>query len=47
MTAPGRPRGGRLLLDVGPTPAGEILDVRHRTLEGVAPWMAAIKPLPD
>ena len=38
-------RGGRLLLNVGPTAAGEIPPVQRRTLEGVAPWMTAIKPL--
>jgi alpha-L-fucosidase len=37
-------RGGRLLLNVGPTAAGEIPAVQRRTLEGVAPWMTAIKP---
>ena len=29
---------------MGPTAAGEIPDVQRRTLEGVAPWMTAIKP---
>ena len=38
-------RGGRLLLNVGPTAAGEIPPVQRRTLEGVAEWMCAIKPL--
>ena len=38
-------RGGRLLLNVGPTAAGEIPPVQRRTLEGVAPWLTAIKPL--
>lgn len=38
-------RGGRLLLNVGPTAAGEIPPVQRRTLEGVAEWMSAIKPL--
>jgi alpha-L-fucosidase len=38
-------RGGRLLLNVGPTAAGEIPAVQRRTLEGVAAWMTAIKPL--
>ncbi|ANJ26187.1 alpha-L-fucosidase [Agromyces aureus] len=37
-------RGGRLMLNVGPTAAGEIPAVQRRTLEGVAPWMTAIKP---
>jgi alpha-L-fucosidase len=37
-------RGGRLLLNVGPTAAGEIPAVQRRTLEGVAPWLTAIKP---
>jgi alpha-L-fucosidase len=37
-------RGGRLLLNVGPTAAGEIPAVQRRTLEGVAAWMTAIKP---
>jgi alpha-L-fucosidase len=37
-------RGGRLLLNVGPTAAGEIPPVQRRTLEGVAPWLTAIKP---
>lgn len=37
-------RGGRLLLNVGPTAAGEIPDVQRRTLEGVAPWMTGVKP---
>ncbi len=38
-------RGGRLLLNVGPTAAGEIPPVQRRTLEGVAGWMARVKPL--
>ncbi|RXZ68645.1 alpha-L-fucosidase [Agromyces albus] len=38
-------RAGRLLLNVGPTAAGEIPAVQRRTLEGVAEWMGAIKPL--
>jgi alpha-L-fucosidase len=37
-------RGGRLLLNVGPTAAGEIPDAQRRTLEGVAPWLAEVKP---
>ena len=37
-------RGGRLLLNVGPTAAGEIPPVQRRALEGVASWMTAIKP---
>jgi alpha-L-fucosidase len=38
-------RGGRLLLNVGPTAAGEIPQVQRRTLEGVTRWMARVKPL--
>lgn len=38
-------RGGRLLLNVGPTAAGEIPAVQRRTLEGIAEWMSAIKQL--
>lgn len=38
-------RGGRLLLNVGPEASGRIPDVQRRTLEGIAPWMAAVKPL--
>ena len=37
-------RGGRLLLNVGPEASGRIPDVQRRTLEGIAPWMSAIKP---
>ena len=37
-------RGGRLLLNVGPTAAGEIPPVQRRTLEGAASWLVAIKP---
>jgi alpha-L-fucosidase len=37
-------RGGRLLLNVGPDASGRIPDVQLRTLEGVAPWMAEVKP---
>ncbi|MCS5734330.1 alpha-L-fucosidase [Herbiconiux daphne] len=37
-------RGGRLLLNVGPTAAGEIPAVQRRTLEGVAPWLRSVKP---
>ncbi|GLK17894.1 alpha-L-fucosidase [Herbiconiux flava] len=37
-------RGGRLLLNVGPTAAGEIPDAQRRTLDGVAPWLAEVKP---
>jgi alpha-L-fucosidase len=37
-------RGGRLLLNVGPTAAGEIPPVQRRTLEGVAAWITALKP---
>jgi alpha-L-fucosidase len=29
---------------VGPTAAGEIPDAQRRTLEGVAPWLAEVKP---
>lgn len=36
-------RGGRLLLNVGPDASGRIPDVQLRTLNGVAPWMRAIK----
>ncbi|GAA2148717.1 alpha-L-fucosidase [Glycomyces algeriensis] len=37
-------RGGRLLLNVGPDASGRIPDVQLRTLNGVAPWMRAVKP---
>ncbi|MRG60282.1 alpha-L-fucosidase [Agromyces sp. CFH 90414] len=37
-------RGGRLLLNVGPTAAGEIPRVQRATLEGAAAWLTAIKP---
>jgi alpha-L-fucosidase len=37
-------RGGRLLLNVGPTAAGTIPDVQKRTLSGVAEWMQTVKP---
>jgi alpha-L-fucosidase len=37
-------RGGRLLLNVGPTAAGEIPTIQRRTLEGVAPWITDLKP---
>jgi alpha-L-fucosidase len=37
-------RGGRLLLNVGPTAAGAIPDVQRRTLAGFAPWIAEVKP---
>ncbi|WP_395244189.1 alpha-L-fucosidase [Agromyces sp. MMS24-K17] len=37
-------RGGRLLLNVGPTAAGEIPAVQRRTLEGAAGWLTAVKP---
>ncbi|MRG60253.1 alpha-L-fucosidase [Agromyces sp. CFH 90414] len=37
-------RGGRLLLNVGPTAAGEIPPVQRRTLEGAAAWITALKP---
>ena len=38
-------RGGRLLLNVGPDASGRIPDVQRRTLEGVAAFMATVKPL--
>ena len=38
-------RGGRLLLNVGPTASGEIPAVQRRTLEEFAPWMSQLKPL--
>ncbi|WP_130491102.1 alpha-L-fucosidase [Motilibacter rhizosphaerae] len=34
-------RGGNLLLDVGPTAAGEIPELQRRTLEGLGAWLAA------
>ncbi|SDS60359.1 alpha-L-fucosidase [Pseudarthrobacter equi] len=37
-------RGGRLLLNVGPTAAGEIPDVQLRSLTGLAPWIQNVKP---
>ncbi|MDQ4137571.1 MAG: alpha-L-fucosidase, partial [Actinomycetota bacterium] len=37
-------RGGRLLLNVGPTAAGTIPDIQRRTLEGAAAWMRGLKP---
>ncbi|MFC0681873.1 alpha-L-fucosidase [Lysobacter korlensis] len=37
-------RGGRLLLNVGPTASGLIPDIQLRTLDGVAPWMRELKP---
>lgn len=37
-------RGGRLLLNVGPSASGEIPAVQRRTLEGSAAWLSAIKP---
>jgi alpha-L-fucosidase len=38
-------RGGRLLLNVGPDASGRIPPVQRTTLEGIAPWMATVKPL--
>lgn len=38
-------RGGRLLLNVGPEASGKIPELQRRTLEGIAPWMARVKPL--
>jgi len=38
-------RGGRLLLNVGPDAYGRIPEVQRRTLEGIATWMQAVKPL--
>ena len=38
-------RGGRLLLNVGPEASGRIPQVQRQTLEGIAPWMAQVKPL--
>lgn len=38
-------RGGRLLLNVGPEASGRIPELQRRTLEGIAPWMATVKPL--
>jgi len=38
-------RGGRLLLDVGPTAEGTIPGVQRRALEGMGRWMAAAAPL--
>ena len=38
-------RGGRLLLNVGPDADGRIPEVQRRTLEGIATWMQALKPL--
>lgn len=37
-------RGGRLLLNIGPDASGLIPDVQRRTLEGIAPWISAVKP---
>ena len=38
-------RGGRLLLDVGPTAEGTIPGVQRRALEGLGRWMAAAAPV--
>ncbi|NYD67036.1 alpha-L-fucosidase [Agromyces atrinae] len=38
-------RGGRLLLNVGPTASGVIPEVQRRTLEGFGEWMTRVKPL--
>jgi alpha-L-fucosidase len=38
-------RGGRLLLDVGPTAAGTIPGVQRRALEGLGRWMVAAGPV--
>ena len=38
-------RGGRLLLDVGPTAEGTIPPVQRRALEGLGRWMAAAAPV--
>ncbi len=38
-------RGGRLLLDVGPTAEGTIPDVQRSALESLARWMGAAAPL--
>ena len=37
-------RGGRLLLNIGPEASGAIPEIQRRTLEGIAPWMAQVKP---
>jgi alpha-L-fucosidase len=38
-------RGGRLLLNVGPTADGRIPDVQRRALEGLGRWMATAGPV--
>jgi alpha-L-fucosidase len=38
-------RGGRLLLNVGPTAAGLIPEVQRRALEGLGRWMATAGPV--
>ena len=38
-------RGGRLLLNVGPTADGRIPDVQRRALEGLGRWMAIAAPI--
>ncbi len=38
-------RGGRLLLNVGPTAEGRIPDVQRRALEGLGRWMATAAPV--
>ena len=38
-------RGGRLLLNVGPTEDGRIPDVQRQSLEGLARWMATAGPI--
>jgi alpha-L-fucosidase len=38
-------RGGRLLLNVGPTADGLIPDVQRRALEGLGRWMATAAPI--
>ncbi|MFE7506922.1 alpha-L-fucosidase [Promicromonospora sp. NPDC057488] len=37
-------RGGRLLLNVGPTASGLIPEPQRRTLEGFGPWIREVKP---
>ena len=37
-------RGGRLLINVGPTASGEIPSVQRRTLEGFGRWVRDVKP---
>ena len=38
-------RGGRLLLNVGPTADGQIPDVQRQALEGLGRWMATAAPV--